>query len=69
LGEQFSTLDRFIRSKQLIIALVFMASFSILFNPILGRRQRKSLELQKRIKESNKNRLGSFGGTSLDRVE
>jgi len=46
-----------------------MAIISVLFYPILSLKQRKWLELQENIKESNKGKLKSLGGTSLERVE
>jgi hypothetical protein len=69
MGRQSETLTKFIKSKQLVIFLVLMAIASVLFYPILTRKQRKWLELQEKIKESNKDRATSFGGSSLDRVE
>jgi hypothetical protein len=69
MGEEFKVLGKFIKSKQLIIFLVLMALGYILFHPILSLKQRKALELQERIKESNKSKLRSFGGTSLGKVE
>lgn len=67
--KEFETLSKFIKSKQLVIFLVVMAIVSVLFYPILSLKQRRWLELQQKIKESNKNKLGSFGGSSLERVE
>jgi len=69
MGKEFETLSKFIKSKQLIIFLVLMAIASVLFYPILSLKQRKWLELQEKIKESNKGKVKSFGGSSLDRVE
>jgi len=69
MGEEFEPLGKFIRSKQLIIFLVLMTIGYNLFHPILSLRQRKALELQESIKESNKSKLKSFGGTSLGKVE
>ena len=69
MGEEFKVLDKFIRSKQLTIFLVLMALGYILFQPIVSLKQRKALELQESIKESNRSKLRSFGGTSLGKVE
>ena len=67
--EEFNVLGKFIKSKQLIIFLVLIAIGYILFHPILSLKQRKALELQESIKESNRSKLKSFGGTSLGKVE
>jgi hypothetical protein len=67
--EEFKVLDKFIKSKQLIIFLVLIALGYSLFHPIVILKQRKALELQESIKESNKSKLRSFGGTSLGKVE
>ena len=69
MGEEFKVLDKFIRSKQMISFFILMAIISVLFHPILNLRQRRALELQESIKASNQNRLKSFGGASLERVE
>jgi hypothetical protein len=69
MGEEFKVLDKFIRSKQLTIFLVLMALGCILFQPIVSLKQRKALDLQESIKESNRSKLKSFGGTSLGKVE
>ena len=66
---EFETLSKFVKSKQLVLFLVVMAIVSVLFYPILNLKQRRWLELQRKIKESSKNRLGSFGGSSLERVD
>jgi hypothetical protein len=60
--------DKFIRGKQMIWFLIIMAIISVLFHPILSLKQRRALELQESIKASNRNRLKSFGGTSLERM-
>jgi hypothetical protein len=67
--KEFEIVSKFVKSKQLVIFLVIMAIVSVLFYPILSLKQRRRLELQQKIKESNKNRLGSFGGSSLERVD
>jgi hypothetical protein len=67
--KEFEIVSKFVKSKQLVIFLVIMAIVSVLFYPILSLKQRRWLELQQEIKESNKNRLGSFGGSSLERVD
>ncbi|MBN2186119.1 MAG: hypothetical protein JW732_01555 [Dehalococcoidia bacterium] len=69
MGEELETLEKFIRSKQMISFFILTAIATILFHPILSRNQRKALEFQESIKESNKSRLKSFGGASLERVE
>ena len=69
MGEESEALDNFIRSKQMIVSFILMAIFSVLFHPILSLKQRRALELQESIKASNRNRLKSFGGTSLERVD
>jgi hypothetical protein len=69
MAEEFKVLDKFIRSKQLTIFLVLMALGYILFQPIVSLKQRKVLELQESIKESNRSKLKNFGGTFLGRVE
>lgn len=68
MGEELETLGKFIKSKQMINFFILMAIVSVLFHPILSRKQRKALELQESIKKTNKNRLKSFGGTSLERM-
>jgi len=69
MGEEFKVLDKLVKSKQMIVFFIIMTIISTLFNPILKSRQRKALELQESIKASNRSKLGSFGGTSLGRVE
>ncbi len=69
MGEELEALEKFIKSKQMISFFILMAIAAILLYPILSLKQRKALELQESIKESNKNRLKSFGGASLERVE
>jgi len=69
MGEELEALDKFIKSKQMISFFILMAIATILFYPILSLKQRKALELQESIKESNKSGLKSFGGASLERVE
>jgi len=69
MGEESEALDNFIRSKQMIGFFILMAIISVLFHPILSLKQRRTLELQESIKASNRNRLKSFGGTSLERVD
>jgi len=68
MGKELDTLGKFIKSKQMIGFFIFMAIVSVLFHPILSLKQRKALELQESIKKTNKNRLKSFGGTSLERM-
>jgi preprotein translocase subunit YajC len=67
--EELEALGKFIKSKQMISFFILAAIAAILFYPILSRKQRKALELQESIKESNKSGLKSFGGASLERVE
>jgi hypothetical protein len=69
MGRQFETLSKFINSRQLVVFLALMAIASVLFYPILSLKERKWLELEEKIKESNKNKATSFRGSSLDRVE
>jgi len=69
MAEKFVTLDKLIRSKQMAIFLILMAVISVLFAPVLGLKRKKALELQESIKVFNRGRLGSFGGSSLGRVE
>ena len=68
MGEKFVTLDKFIRSKQMVFFLL-MAAISILFYPVLSLRRRRAIELQESIKISNRGRLNGFGGTSLNGVK
>jgi hypothetical protein len=67
--KELETLGKFVRSKQMIISFILMAIVSILLHPILSLKQGKALELQERIKKANINRLKSFGGTSLERMQ
>lgn len=69
MGEEFKVLDKLVKSKQMIVFFIIMTIISTLFHPILKSRQRKALELQESIKASNRSKLGSFGGTSLGRVD
>lgn len=69
MGEEFKVLDKLVKSKQMIVFFIIMTIISTLFHPILKSRQRKALEFEESIKASNQNRLGSFGGTSLGRVD
>ena len=69
MGEDFKNLNKLVKSKQMIVFFIIMTIGSILFYPILKSRERKALELEESIKASNRGRLGSFGGTSLGRVE
>jgi len=69
MGDKFVTLDKFIRSRQLVVFLVLMTIISIFFHPILSRRRKRALELQESIKIFNRGRLKSFGGTSLEKVD
>lgn len=69
MGKEAEALDKFIRSKQMIVFFILMAIISVLFHPILSLRQKRALELQESIKASNRSRLRSFGGTSLERVD
>jgi preprotein translocase subunit YajC len=69
MGEQSDTLAEFIKSKQMLAFFIFMVIVSVLFHPILSRRQRKALQLQEAIKKTNMNKLKNFGGTSLERVQ
>ncbi|MCD6600354.1 MAG: hypothetical protein J7L19_07315 [Dehalococcoidia bacterium] len=67
--EKFAMLDKYIKSKQMIVFLIFMTLASILFYPILNLRRRRSLELQESIKAGNCANLGGSCGISLDGVE
>ena len=69
MGDKFVTLDKFIGSKQMIVYFLLMAAISILFYPVLSLRRRRARELQESIKNSNRGRLRSFGGTSLKKLE
>jgi len=69
MGKEPETLGKFIKSKQMIILFILMAILSVIFHPILSLKQRKALELQERIKKTNINRVKSFGGTSLERMQ
>lgn len=69
MGKELETLGKLIKSRQMIIFFIVMAILSVLFPPILGLKQRKALELQERIKKTNINRITSFGGTSLERMQ
>jgi len=69
MGEKFVTLDKFIRSKQMIVFFLLMTAISILFYPVLSLRRRRAMELQESIKLSNRGRLNGFGGTSLNGVK
>jgi len=68
-GDKFVTLDKFIGSKQMIIFFLLMAAISILFYPVLSLKRRRARELQENIKNSNRGKLKSFGGTSLKKLE
>ncbi len=60
--EKFATLDKCIKSKQMIVFLVLMTLASTLFYPILNLKRRKGLKLQESIKASNRAKLeGSCG--------
>ena len=69
MGEKFVTLDKFIRSKQMIVYFLLMTAISVLFYPVLSLRRRRAIELQESIKSSNRGKLRSFGGTSLKKLE
>ncbi len=69
MAPEFEVLDKFIRSKQMIVFLILATIVSFLFYPILNLRQKRSRELQESIKNSVRDRLESFGGTSLKRLE
>jgi len=69
MGDKFSTLDKFVRSKQMIVFLILITIISVLFYPILSLKRRRALELQESIKTFNYSRLKSFGGTSLKKVD
>ena len=69
MGDKFVTLDKFIGSKQMIIFFLLMAAISILFYPVLSLKRRRARELQENIKNSNRGKLKSFGGTSLKKLE
>lgn len=69
MGDEFATLDKFVRSKQMIVFLILITITSVLFYPILSLRRRRALELQESIKAFNCSRLKSFGGTSLKKVD
>jgi len=67
--EQFATLDKCIKSKQMIVFLILMTLASTLFYPILGLKRRKGLKLQESIKAGNRAKLEGSCGISLDGVE
>jgi hypothetical protein len=69
MAPEFEVSDKFIRSKQMIVFLILTTIVSFLFYPVLNLRQKKSRELQESIKNSVRDRLESFGGTSLKRLE
>lgn len=69
MAPEFEVLDKFIRSKQMIMFFFLMAISSVLFHPILGLKRKRALELQESIKSSARGRFESFGGTSLKRLE
>lgn len=69
MAPEFEVIDKFIRSKQMILFFILLAIVSTLFHPILGLRRKRALELQESIKNSARGRFESFGGTSLKGVE
>ncbi len=69
MGDQFAMLDRYIRSGQMVLFFVLMVVFSALFHPIYRLKRKRILELQESISTFNRDRLSSFGGTSLGKVE
>lgn len=69
MGQRFIIVDKFLRSKALTISLLVMAIASSVFHPVFNLKRRQRLRLQEAIKESNKDRLTNFGGTSIERVE
>jgi len=69
MGDQFATLDRYIRSGQMVLFFVLMVVFSTLFHPIYRLRRKRVLELQESTSTFNRDRLNSFGGTSLEKVK
>ncbi len=69
MGDQFATLDKYIRSKQMGLFFVIMAIILTLFHPICRLKRKRALELQASIRTFNRDRLNSFGGTSLEKVK
>ena len=69
MGEEYTSLGKLINSRLLLIFFIFMAISAIMFHPLWARQARKSLELQESIKNANKGRIKSFGGTSMERME
>ena len=69
MGEEFKALDRLVNSKQMVVFFIIMSLGAILFYPVLEIRRRKALQLQQSIKEANRSKLESFGGTSLRKIE
>jgi len=69
MGDQFATLDKYIGSKQMGVFFVIMAIILTLFHPICRLKQKRALELQESIRTFNRDRLNSFGGTSLEKVK
>lgn len=69
MGDQFATLDKYIRSKQMGLFFVIMAIILTLFHPICRLKRKRALELQESIRTFNRDRLNSFGGTSLEKVK
>lgn len=69
MGDQFATLDRYIRSKQMGVFFVIMVIILILFHPIYRLKRKRALELRESISTFNRDRLNSFGGTSLEKVK
>jgi len=62
-------LDKYIGSKQMGVFFVIMAIILTLFHPICRLKQKRALELQESIRTFNRDRLNSFGGTSLEKVK
>jgi len=51
------------------VFFVIMAIILTLFHPICRLKQKRALELQESIRTFNRDRLNSFGGTSLEKVK
>ena len=69
MGDQFATLDKYIRSGQMVLFFVLMVVFSTLFHPIYRLKRKRALELRESISTLNRDKLNSFGGTSLEKVK
>ncbi len=53
----------------MVLFFVLMVVFSTLFHPIYRLKRKRALELRESISTLNRDRLNSFGGTSLEKVK